>query len=163
MSDPSPVGLRPLRWWDVAAVHALEQRLFDPDQWSPEVFWSELAAGRWYVVAEDAEQVVGYAGLAVNGAEADVQTVAVSPDAQGRGLGRLLLDALVAEAARRGATSVLLEVRADNPAAIRLYERTGFERIAVRRRYYQPGGIDAHVMRLRPVPAAQDDARRVLG
>ncbi len=169
MSDASPVGLRPLRWWDVPAVHALEARLFDPDQWSPEVFWSELAAGRWYVVAEDAEdaedaeQVVGYAGLAVNGAEADVQTVAVSPDAQGRGLGRLLLDALVAEAARQGATSVLLEVRADNPAAIRLYERTGFERIALRRRYYQPGDIDAHVMRLRPVPAAQDDARRVLG
>ena len=106
VSDASPVGLRPLRWWDVAAVHALEARLFDPDQWSPEVFWSELAAGRWYVVAEDAEdaeQVVGYAGLAVNGAEADVQTVAVSPDAQGRGLGRLLLDALVAEAARQGA------------------------------------------------------------
>jgi ribosomal-protein-alanine N-acetyltransferase len=75
----------------------------------------------------------------------------------------VLLDALVAEAARQGATSVLLEVRADNPAAIRLYERTGFERIAVRRRYYQPGDIDAHVMRLRPVPSPRPDARRVLG
>ncbi len=87
-----------------------------------------------------------------------MQTVAVSPDAQGRGLGRVLLDALVAEAARQGASSVLLEVRADNPSAIRLYERTGFERIAVRRRYYQPGDIDAHVMRLRPVTA--DPGRR---
>ena len=152
-----------MRWWDVPAVHALEQRLFDPDQWSPEVFWSELAAGRWYVVAEDAGQVVGYAGLAVAGGQADVQTVAVSPDAQGRGLGRVLLDALVAEAARQGAGSVLLEVRADNPPAIRLYERTGFERIAVRRRYYQPGDVDAHVMRLRPVPVDPGDARRVLG
>ncbi len=152
-----------MRWWDVPAVHALEQRLFDPDQWSLEVFWSELAADRWYVVAEDAGAVVGYAGLAVGGGEADVQTVAVSPDAQGRGLGRVLLDALVAEAARQAASSVLLEVRADNPAAIRLYERTGFERIALRRRYYQPGDIDAHVMRLRPVPAVPDDPRRVLG
>ena len=148
-----------MRWWDVPAVHALEVRLFDPDQWSPEVFWSELAAGRWYVVAEQVGPdgrggVVGYAGLAVAGTEADVQTVAVSPDAQGRGIGRLLLDALVAQAARQGATSVLLEVRADNPSAIRLYERTGFERIAVRRRYYRPGDIDAHVMRLRPVTSA---------
>ncbi len=151
------VTLRAMRWWDVPVVHALEARLFDPDQWSPEVFWSELAAGRSYVVAELDGRVVGYAGLAVAGSDADVQTVAVSPDAQGRGLGRLLLDALVAEAARHGATSVLLEVRADNPAAIALYERTGFERIAVRRRYYQPGDIDAHVMRLRPVPAPGDD------
>jgi [ribosomal protein S18]-alanine N-acetyltransferase len=44
---------------------------------------------------------------------------------------------------------VLLEVRADNDAAIRLYERHGFERIAVRRRYYQPGDVDAHIMRRR--------------
>lgn len=143
-------ALRPLRWWDVPAVHALEVQLFDPDTWSPETFWAELAApGRWYVLAERAGEVVGYAGLAASGAEADVQTVAVAPSAQGTGVGRVLLDALVAEAARRGAAAVLLEVRADNVAARTLYERTGFERIGVRRRYYQPGDVDAHVMRLR--------------
>lgn len=143
-------ALRPLRWWDVPAVHALEVQLFDPDTWSPETFWAELAApGRWYVLAERAGDVVGYAGLAASGAEADVQTVAVAPSAQGTGVGRVLLDALVAEAARRGAAAVLLEVRADNVAARTLYERTGFERIGVRRRYYQPGDVDAHVMRLR--------------
>ncbi len=143
-------ALRPLRWWDVPAVHALEVRLFDPDTWSPETFWAELAApGRWYVLAERDGEVVGYAGLATSGAEADVQTVAVSPSAQGTGVGRVLLDALVGEAARRGAAAVLLEVRADNVAARTLYERTGFERIGLRRKYYQPGDVDAHVMRLR--------------
>lgn len=149
------VRLRPMRWWDVERAHELEVRLFDPDTWSPEVFWSELAAAqRWYVVAEDGPDLLGYAGLAVSGTEADVQTIAVAPTAQGRGLGRLLLGALVSQAADQGATSLLLEVRADNPPAIRLYERTGFERIAVRRRYYQPGDIDAHVMRLRPVSSS---------
>ncbi len=74
------------------------------------------------------------------------------PGAQGRGIGGVLLGALVGRAAREGATSVLLEVRADNATAIALYERHGFERIAVRRRYYQPEDVDAHVMRLRPVP-----------
>ena len=64
-------------------------------------------------------------------------------------MGRVLLDALLAEAVRRGTAAVLLEVRADNVAARTLYERAGFERIGLRRRYYQPGDVDAHVMRLR--------------
>jgi len=53
---------------------------------------------------------------------------------------------------------VLLEVRADNETAIRLYRRHGFEQISVRRRYYQPGDIDALVMQLRPA-AVVDHAR----
>ena len=50
--------------------------------------------------------------------------------------------------ARAGSRRVLLEVRADNDAARRLYDRAGFEVISVRRRYYQPGDVDALVMRL---------------
>ena len=42
----------------------------------------------------------------------------------------------------------MLEVRADNAAARKLYEPRGFETLTVRRRYYQPGDVDAHVMRL---------------
>ena len=147
--------IRELRWWDVADVVPLERELFGPTAWSPEVFWAELAqqGTRWYVVAEDADgTLLGYAGLLHSGAEADVQTLAVSPSAQGRGIGTLLLRALLGEAVRCGCTSVLLEVRADNAAAIALYERFGFERISVRRAYYQPGDVDAWVMRLRPVP-----------
>lgn len=149
------VVLRPMRWWDLETVYRLEVQLFDPDTWSLETFWSELAAeGRVYLVAEDhsTDAVLGYAGVAVTGKDADVQTIAVAPQAQGRGMGRVLLAALVAAAADRGAASLLLEVRADNLAAQALYARAGFERIAVRRRYYQPGDIDAHVMRLRPLP-----------
>ena len=149
---PSEPLLRPMRWWDVAPVVALERELFASTAWTAETFWSELAApDRWYVVAEDDGALRGYAGLMATGAEADVQTVAVAPTAQGHGLGRALLDALVAQAGQRGATSLLLEVRADNAAAIALYERRGFERLAVRRGYYQPGDVDAVVMRLRPL------------
>jgi ribosomal-protein-alanine N-acetyltransferase len=48
----------------------------------------------------------------------------------------------------------VLEVRADNEPAIALYRREGFERIAVRRRYYEPEGVDAWIMRRRPLPGA---------
>ena len=160
--------LRPMRWWDVAELQPLERQLFADTAWSAEVFWSELAhpGTRWYVVADRAgagrpgtaggspaggQGPLGYAGLVHGGAEADVQTVAVAPHAQGRGVGGVLVRALVSEAARRGASSLLLEVRADNAAAIALYHRHGFVRIAVRRGYYQPAGVDAWVMRLRPL------------
>jgi ribosomal-protein-alanine N-acetyltransferase len=160
---PAGLLLRPLRWWDVDRVVPLERELFGDTAWSAESFWSELAhpQSRHYLVVEqhgpDApdrpdRELLGYAGLMTSGTESDVQTVAVAPAARGRGIGAQLLRALVAEAARRGATSVLLEVRADNAAAIALYLRHGFERISVRRRYYQPGDVDAHVMRLRPLP-----------
>jgi ribosomal-protein-alanine N-acetyltransferase len=148
-----------MRWWDVEAVQILDAELFGATAWTPAAFWSELAAGptRWYVVAEslgpdDAGALAGYAGLLVPGPEADVQTIAVAPSAQGRGVGTRLLRALTARAARSGARSLLLEVRADNAAAIALYEREGFERISVRSRYYQPGDVDAWIMRRRPLP-----------
>ena len=143
--------LRRFRWWDVEAARALETELF-PDAWSVETFWSELAhvpETRHYLVAEDDGALIGYAGLAVVGNQADVQTIAVAPAAQGQGLGRQLLDALLEEGRRRGATEVLLEVRADNEAALALYRRAGFDRIGLRRAYYQPGGIDALVLRLK--------------
>jgi ribosomal-protein-alanine N-acetyltransferase len=149
-----------MRWWDVEAVQALDAELFGPTTWTPAMFWSELAAGptRWYVVAEsigpdDARVLAGYAGLLVPGPEADVQTLAVARPAQRRGVGTLLLRALTERAVRSGARSLLLEVRADNAPAIALYEREGFEQISVRRRYYQPGDVDAWIMRRRPLPA----------
>ena len=61
------------------------------------------------------------------------------PAGRAAGSGGGCSSALLAEAARRGATEVLLEVRAENTAAQRLYARHGFERIGVRRGYYRPG------------------------
>ncbi|HEX2772082.1 MAG TPA: GNAT family N-acetyltransferase, partial [Micromonosporaceae bacterium] len=60
---------------------------------------------------------------------------------------RALLEALLAEAGRREARSVLLEVAADNAPAQKLYAAYGFEPIGVRRGYYQSSNTDALVMR----------------
>ena len=95
----------------------------------------------------DADGVLGYAGLDHGGDVADVMTIAVAPRGQGRGLGRLLLDELERRARSRGAAHVILEVRADNTAARGLYERGGYTVLSTRRRYYQPGDVDALVMR----------------
>jgi [ribosomal protein S18]-alanine N-acetyltransferase len=148
------VTLRPMRWWDVESALEIEREVFSSDAWTAEQFWSELAgvpATRWYVVATAADDVVGYAGLAQAGSECDVQTLAVRRSRQGSGVGSMLLDALLAEGSRRGCARAFLEVRADNAAAIALYRRRGFERIAVRQRYYSDG-TDALVMRGRIGP-----------
>ncbi|WFE42348.1 ribosomal protein S18-alanine N-acetyltransferase [Micromonospora sp. WMMD998] len=137
------------RWWHVDEVLPIEADLFGAERWSPGMFWNELANGHFYLVAVDDDDggVAGYAGLAVAPPdEAWVQNIAVRRDAQRRGVGRALLEALLAEAARRGVRSTLLEVAADNAPAQRLYATYGFEPIGVRRGYYQPSNTDALVM-----------------
>lgn len=148
------VVLRPMRWWDVEPVMALERELFGDEAWSPAMFWSELAQHetRHYLVAcDDAGAIVGYAGLCVYPAESYVQTMAVAEAAQGAGIGTGLLAALLDEVLRRGRDTVLLEVRADNDRAQSLYRRFGFLPVGVRRGYYQPSGVDAVVMVLQDV------------
>jgi ribosomal-protein-alanine N-acetyltransferase len=144
------VDLRPMRWWDIEPVMRMEHELFAEDAWTDTMFWSELAERetRSYVVAVADDAVVGYAGLCAYSADVSyIQTIGVTGDHQGRGVGTLLLVALLEDADARGAAHVDLEVRADNAAAIRLYERHGFAPLGVRRGYYQPSGADALVMR----------------
>ena len=135
---------------DAPTVSAMEQRLFPLDGWPPYMFIDELSQTdtRRYLVAVAASRIVGYAGLMCIEPVADVQTITVDPDFEGRGIGSVLLTELTREAARRRAKEVLLEVRADNPRAQQLYLRFGFEQIHIRRRYYRDG-VDALVMRLK--------------
>ncbi|MFI2430359.1 ribosomal protein S18-alanine N-acetyltransferase [Streptomyces sp. NPDC018693] len=152
-----------MRWWDIDPALALEKALFPEDAWSRGMFWSELAhsrgpeATRRYLVAEDpSDRVVGYAGLATSGtasdsgsgAVGDVQTIAVARDHWGTGLGARLLTELLRAATEFECAEVMLECRVDNVRAQKLYERFGFEPIGFRRGYYQPGNVDALVMRL---------------
>jgi ribosomal-protein-alanine N-acetyltransferase len=137
-----------MRWWHIDDVLPLEQDLFDDDRWTARTYWSELGQldTRHYVVALEGDTVVGYAGFCDYPDEGFVQTIAVSREAQGQGVGAQLLQELLDEAARRRQSRVLLEVRSDNTRAISLYERFGFRRAGVRRGYYQPSGADALVM-----------------
>lgn len=156
-TPPEAVGeveLRDMRWWDMDRVLGLEHDLFPDDAWSRGMFWSELAdtrhpaATRTYLVAETpGGRIVGYAGLAAVADTGDVQTIAVARDHWGTGLGARLLGALLRAATDAECHEVLLEVRVDNTRAQRLYARFGFTPIGIRKGYYQPGNVDALVMR----------------
>lgn len=136
---------------DLDAIMELETSIFPTDAWSPGMMAAELEGPHgYYLVAVADDAIAGYAGLlAPDGADGDIQTLAVAASHRRTGIGSALLDALLQEASRRGARQVFLEVRADNPAAQQLYRSRGFEQIARRRHYYQPDDVDALVFRLR--------------
>ena len=142
------VALRPMTRDDLRAVMRLEEELFAPDTWTRSMYLEELGLTdtRWYLVAVDADEVVGYAGLIAYPEEAHIATIGVTAARQGEGIGGALLDALLAEADRRSPV-VLLEVRATDEATQGLYRRRGFQPIGVRPRYYPLSGEDAVVMR----------------
>ena len=142
--------LRDATLGDLDEIAELERTLFQSDAWSREMVREELAGEhrRYIVLTDDRGALRGYAGLLVLGSDGDIQTIAVTPELRGAGHGRALMNELLDEAARRGATQVFLEVRADNPAARGLYASLGFTEIGVRPRYYQPEGVDAIVMLL---------------
>ncbi len=154
MTQAATPRLREMRWWDIDPVLELEKDLFPEDAWSRGMFWSELAhargsgATRRYLVAEEGDRIVGYAGLAVSADLGDIQTIAVARHLQGTGLGGRLLTELLRAATAFECAEVMLECRVDNLPAQKLYERFGFVPIGFRRGYYQPGNVDALVMRL---------------
>ena len=142
-------SLRDLLLADVPAVARLEMELFPIDAWPLEMFLDEVSQTetRRYLLAESGGRLVGYAGVMCVDTTADIQTIGVLPECEGKGIGTAMLTELLAEARHRGASEVLLEVRADNPRAQKLYTLTGFEHIHTRRKYYRDG-VDAWVMRL---------------
>jgi ribosomal-protein-alanine N-acetyltransferase len=131
----------------LAAAHA---RSFDASWSAPDIANLMSAMGGFAYLAEGDEGAVGFIlGRAIGG-EAEILTLVVAPDQRRSGVGHGLVEALVAEAAARGAGSVYLEVAADNEAAQALYRKAGFERAGFRRGYYARDGakpVDALVLR----------------
>lgn len=134
----------------VNTIVRLEQELFGAGAWTPGMVEQELAApARTYVVDvddTDAHTVRGYAGYWYDGDDAELMTIGTARAYQHSGVATRLLNELLSRARAQGAQRMLLEVRVDNAPAIALYEQAGFTRLGLRRRYYQPEGIDAYTM-----------------
>ncbi len=148
------MALRNMTVTDLDLITGLDAQLFGADCWPRHMFEDELSQPqtRRYIVAEiagsdGAPVVVGYAGLMCLAPIGDIQTIGVLPAYEGRGYARAMLAELIAEAARRGADDVMLEVSSVNPRAQELYRRFGFEHIHTRPRYYR-NGSDGLIMRL---------------
>jgi ribosomal-protein-alanine N-acetyltransferase len=147
MVSVAPIAIATMTLDDVNGVQEVERTSF-PIPWPANAFRHELTQNRnaRYIVARDGDRIVGYAGLWLMVDEAHITTFAVHPDARRRKIGERLLQRLFEIANDIGAEWLTLEVRASNIAAQRLYEKYGFKRAGVRRRYYSDNSEDALIM-----------------
>lgn len=151
--------IRRLDFANAARCAELEQLLFPGDNpWSRDVFVVEFAQpNNLYLGVFDGDDLLAYGGISQLGPrhdpEFEIHTIGVDPEHRRRGLGRLLMQQLLAVVDNTGG-EIFLEVRTDNEAAIALYEGLNFERIGERKNYYQPSGADAYTMK-RPARSEQ--------
>jgi ribosomal-protein-alanine N-acetyltransferase len=142
MSERSDVVVDPMTEADLEAALAIDVAAFnEPREVREKQLREELVRpwARLRVARGDRGVVLGYLLFWHVADEAHVINVAVAPAERRKGIGRALVDHLVAYARANAIVKVLLEVRASNVAAIRLYEQAGFTRFNVRERYYSDG------------------------
>ena len=144
---PVRLVVEPMRFEDVDAVQAIERASFTTP-WPPHAYRSELESNRLasYLVVRAGDRLVAYGGMWLMVDEAHITTFAVHPVWRRRGVGQLLLIALLDLAIARHAREATLEVRLSNLPARRLYEKYGFRPVGLRPRYYSDDGEDALIM-----------------
>ena len=144
------LSLERMRSGDLDEVVAIERASFTLP-WSRGAFLYEMEQNRvahCFIVREEA-RVVGYVCLWEIGDELHVTNIAVHPACRQRGIGRMLLSAVLDDARARRLRVVGLEVRPSNREALPLYESFGFKVVGRRRGYYYDTGEDALVMELK--------------
>jgi ribosomal-protein-alanine N-acetyltransferase len=146
------VPIRAMEAGDLDAVMAMAATLREAPHWPRAAYQAGLHADslprRVALVAERAGGLVGFAVASVVAGQAELESVAVAVEAQRQGVATALIGALFAEVRRLGGTKMLLEVRASNGAALRLYERLGFSQTGRRRGYYADPVEDAVLLSL---------------
>lgn len=133
---------------DQVAIYDLEQMTFSIP-WSMDAIAKEFENPvAQYFVAEEAGCIIGYVGVWAVYDEGQITNVAVHKAYRQRGIGRALIEALLAFGRTKGLTNYFLEVRASNVAAQKLYTCCGFQVIGKRKNYYQKPTEDALLMGL---------------
>jgi ribosomal-protein-alanine N-acetyltransferase len=176
-----PYRVEPMQWSDVPQVMAIERQSFTLP-WSDYTYRHELIDNRnaHYFVArrlnagaarspvtwwgrlfkrETKAAVVGYGGFWIVVDEAHISTIASDVRWRGRGVGELMLLAMIDRSIELGAHEVTLEVRVSNTVAQNLYRKYGFEVVGKRPGYYRDNNEDADLMTLSGVHTAEYQAK----
>jgi len=145
----SQYQFRPMRMDDLDAIMAIEPQIY-PYPWTRGNFSDSLNSGYTAQVLLEGERIVGYSLMMLVLDEAHLLNLSIAKTYQKQGLGRTLLEHMVAIAKNSQMANMFLEVRQSNISAIALYENMGFNEMAIRRSYYPAanGREDAILMGL---------------
>lgn len=149
----SELTIRPMRSFDLPRVMQIELATFSMP-WSESTFRGLLRrTDSDLFVADIGDEVAGYSVFWAVTDQGELGNVAVSQQFRGRGIGRKLVERVLARAAERGVREVFLEVRKSNESAQAMYRMFGFYEVGRRKNYYLEPAEDALVMRI-DLPAA---------
>ena len=131
---------------DLDEVVLLEQQVFSKP-WSRKSFADSVAKPEnLYLVARDRDELLGFCGLWGVGDEGQITHVCVKESARGKGVGKQLLLAMLAQGKERGLQAFTLEVRVSNTPARELYKKVGFSEAGIRKGFYDAPKEDAMIM-----------------
>ena len=138
--------LREMTVEDLDQVMELEKDLFRVP-WTREGYFTFLIReDTLFLAVEEKGKILAYSGVLMVLDEGDVLNVAVARERQREGIGQFLMESMIRLTGELGVKTLHLEVRKSNETAIRLYERTGFSRVGIRRNYYTDPAEDAVLM-----------------
>ena len=129
---------------DINSIFGIEKDVFKEENWSHNMIHNSISdiATTTYVI-EELENIVAYCMVKITDNEFEIINFAVAPLFQRKGRGKLILEFFLKQIPIN--SSVFLEVKKSNAAAINLYNSTGFQTINIRYNYYKDGS-DAFIM-----------------
>jgi len=130
------IELRRMQESDVLGVMEIEIEV-TPAPWSYGIFSDCIKVGYSCFVFEENSEILGYGLFSLGVDDAHILNLAIKPTHQRQGLGRWMLEHLLAEIKLVGKKTAYLEVRLSNTHASDLYQKMGFEQIGYRKDYYQ--------------------------
>jgi len=149
------VAIRPMRAADIDRIVAIADALPMAPHWPRQAYQDALDSSsnmkRIALVAEGMDAILGFVILGLVVPEAELESIAVAPEAQRHGVGRLLLEGASAAARSQRASIIFLEIRVSNLPAAALYRKAGFQEAGRRRGYYSNPIEDAILMELSPL------------
>ena len=148
--DPAAMQIRPMHEFDVPVVIAIEQEGYQ-FPWSEGIFRDCLRVGYVCRIVDVGSTMAGYGIMSLGAGEAHILNICVRAEFRRLGIARGLMAHLLSRAGAAGMREAFLEVRPSNTIATHLYATLGFEKVGMRRGYYQAvgGREDAAVLRLK--------------
>ena len=143
------ISYRPASSDDISAILEIENKT-NQMPWTEAQFISSMEVGHFSVVLHEKNNIQGFAIYSPIFPESHLLNIAIDPAHQGKGLGDKLLQQVIFQNKTMGVQVISLEVRVSNLPAIKLYEKRGFLKDAIRPNYYSgPPKEDALLMSLK--------------